>query len=62
MEPSKPIYQSKTFWANVLMAVASAVADNSGFGIPSKYAVPIGAVANILLRLISSGTVTVSGN
>ncbi len=54
---SKSLFKSKTFWFNV----TAAVVHFSGF-IDPKYAVPVAAVGNIILRLLSSGEVTVSGS
>ena len=53
--PSKNILKSKTFWFNI----TAAVVHYSG-SLNPKYAVPVAAVGNILLRLLSSGEVTVT--
>ncbi len=50
---SKNILFSKTFWLNVVGLVITV----SGI-LPPKYGVPILAVANVIMRLLSSGEVT----
>lgn len=52
-DTTKSLLQSKTFWFN-LVTLAVTV---GGF-LPPKYAAPVLAVGNGLLRLISSGQVT----
>ena len=54
MNDSKNVLKSKTFWANVL-----GLALTVGGLLPQKWAVPVIAVANIGLRLISSGDITI---
>jgi hypothetical protein len=52
----KSIFASKTFWINALGGIASTSALATGY-IPPKYApvvVGTGAIANILLRLITN--------
>ncbi len=49
MNPSKSIFLSKTFYFNLAMA-AIGIADI----LPPKYSVPLAAVGNMALRLISS--------
>ena len=53
-DASKPLWKSKTFWANVL-ALAATYAP--GLPIPPKVAVPIVAAVNIALRWITRGPV-----
>ena len=53
---SKSLFKSKTFWFNVVATVVHF----SGFVDP-KYAVPVAAIGNIILRLLSSGEVTIAG-
>lgn len=52
MDSSKNILLSKTFWANIA-GIAVTVAGI----LPQKYAVPVMAVGNILLRLVSNQAV-----
>jgi len=55
MEP-KSILRSKTFWFNVVSLVATV----GGF-LPPQYAAVIVPAANVLLRAISEGRVTIPG-
>lgn len=59
---TKPIWQSKTFWFNVLVVVigvAAVMADPAQYGDEvAKWAALILAVGNVVLRTISSGAVT----
>lgn len=52
--PSKTLFVSKTFWTNVLM-----LAITVGGILPQRWAVPIMAVANIGLRVVSGQPVTI---
>ncbi|MGH7177884.1 MAG: hypothetical protein ACREJC_10920 [Tepidisphaeraceae bacterium] len=56
---SKSIFQSKTFWVNVLTGAAT-IAGGS-FGVPTHIAVPIVTGVNILLRFITKGPVSILG-
>ena len=48
---SKSLFRSKTFWFNVVAAVAQ-----YGYAvIPAEYAVPVVAVANVVLRWVTVG-------
>ena len=50
---SKSIWKSKVFWVNVVAAVAQ-----YGYSvIPAEYAVPVVAVANVILRWVTVGPV-----
>lgn len=50
----KPWYQSKTLWVNVLTLAISILAEEYGVThIPVEYQVPILAIANIVLRLMT---------
>lgn len=62
MDP-KPIWQSKTFWAN-LITVAIAVTTAIGGLIPESAAVvaTIVGVLNIALRVLTTQPVTLTGN
>lgn len=57
---TKAWYLSKTLWANVLMLVLS-VLDNAYFGklIPDEQKVYIVGVINLVLRFLTSTSVTV---
>ena len=59
MNPTKSIFLSKTFWANICMAVLAIAGSGA---VPVKYSAPIIAVVNIALRLISSGGVSILGD
>lgn len=56
--PSKSLLQSKTFWFNVASGAVSVASGQMGFTVPPKVAVPVLAIGNILLRLLSSQPVT----
>jgi hypothetical protein len=56
----KSIFKSKTFWFNVLTAVASFSGVGAGIPVVAKYAVPAAAAANIGLRLVTNQPVSVS--
>lgn len=51
----KSIFTSKTFWFNV----ATGAVSYSGY-LPSKYAMPVAVVGNILLRFITKQPVTIT--
>lgn len=53
----KPILKSKTFWFNVIAEAA-----NYGGYLPQKYAIPVVAVANIILRFLTKQPVSVTGS
>lgn len=55
--PSKSLFKSKTFWVNILGVVTLVISGQMGITIPAEYAVPIGAVVNILLRLLTDNPV-----
>ena len=59
MAPKKSLFVSKTFWMNMMMAVVAVAGSGA---VPAKYSVPAIAIANIMLRLISSGGVSVLGD
>jgi len=54
MNPSKPIWQSKVFWANILGTALMM----SGY-LPPTYGVPAMGILNILLRAITTQPVTI---
>lgn len=51
---TKNILKSKTFWFNVLTLAVTV----SGF-MPAKYAAPVSAIGNVILRLITSQPCTI---
>lgn len=59
----KPIWQSKTFWLNVIsIAVAIlAITEPTLLPIDSKWLVWINSVLNILLRFLTNGPVSLLG-
>jgi Mg2+/citrate symporter len=60
---SKPIYQSKTFWVNLLGSIATITGMLSGV-LPPKYAaiaVGVQGTVNIWLRFLTSEPVSVKG-
>lgn len=50
----KSIFHSKTFWVNAL-----ALAAHSATELPPEYAVPVVAIVNILLRLLTEEPVSI---
>lgn len=54
---TKSIFQSKTFYANLFLAAAT-----YGGYLPEKYAALVVPIANILLRFLADGPVTITGN
>lgn len=57
---TKPWWQSKTLWFNILTLGLDAASGQLGFHIPPNVAVPILAAGNIGLRLITSQPVSAS--
>lgn len=55
MNPSKPIYMSRTFWLNILGTAAML----TGY-LPEQYGVPAMGVLNIVLRFLTTQPVTVA--
>lgn len=55
----KPFWQSKTFWANVVMGAAAFVPKVQEHLTPEKMAIGF-SVANMLLRFVSKGKITIS--
>lgn len=61
---SKSVVKSKTVWINVLGGIA-AVAGTVGGVIPANkapYVMAAGAIANVILRLLTSQPVSVAGD
>lgn len=56
----KSLWQSKTFWINAATAAAAVGSGQMGFSLPPKFAVPVLAISNILLRLLTKQPVTIS--
>ena len=61
---TKSLFQSRTFWVNLLGGIGSVTGMVSGFIPPSvaPYVMGAGAIANILLRLVTSQPVSLSGS
>lgn len=57
---SKPLYKSKTFWANVLTAVVALGSGQLSFELPAEAAVVVVAIANVLLRLVTTEPVHIA--
>ena len=57
MPESKPFYESKTFWANILVVLASVFTDISNF-LGTGGTLTFVAVLNIALRVITKSPVT----
>lgn len=53
----KSIFQSKTFWVNVLTAGAGVL----GYLPNNKYTIPVIGVVNVLLRYITNQPVNITG-
>jgi hypothetical protein len=58
---SKPFWQSKTFWANVILVLLS-ILDNAYFGamVPSEAKAIIIGAFNLALRFLTTGAVTLT--
>ena len=52
----KSIFASKTFWFNVLTAGAGFLGSGS---LPSKWALPVAGIINIILRAVTSQPVSI---
>jgi purine-cytosine permease-like protein len=50
----KSLFQSKTFWFNLITAVVNLFGGALGYVFPAEYAVPVIAIGNVLLRLITA--------
>lgn len=59
MDP-KSLIKSKTFWLNSITAAVAVGSGSLGFNLPPKIAVPVVAIGNILLRLLTKQPVTIS--
>jgi hypothetical protein len=55
--PSKPIYQSKTFWFNVLSVIVTV----AGVVPVTPVTMGIAAVGNVILRIVTNQPVTIPG-
>ncbi len=51
---SKPWWQSKTIWVNVATLAVAAASGTLGIPIPQHVAVPVLAIANVVLRLMTN--------
>jgi hypothetical protein len=60
---TKSLFKSKTFWVNLLGGIVTGAGLVSGIIPENKapYVVAAGGIANILLRLVTSQGVTVTG-
>ena len=56
---SKSIFHSRTFWVNVVTAVVAVSSGALGVPVPGEYAVPIMAIGNVILRLLTTDAVHV---
>lgn len=57
----KPFYESKTFWANTIALVVTALNSSLGWlNISGDEAVSFLAVANLVLRAVTKGGVTLT--
>jgi len=54
IKSAKPIYESKTFWLNIL-GIAASLAEV----LPPEYAMPTLAIANIGMRIITDSSITI---
>jgi hypothetical protein len=60
MKTSKSILNSKTFWINLLMALAVIIPEliDLGFNIPAKWSGLAIVVVNLILRLLTTQPIT----
>jgi uncharacterized membrane protein len=58
--PAKWIFQSKTFWLNVIGAAVFIVTGHAGVQVPDDVAALVLAIANIANRFLTVRPVTVS--
>ena len=58
MNGGKPLLHSKTFWVNLLLAAGAVASGAYGIPIPPKYAVPITAIANVGIRLLTDSPIS----
>lgn len=60
----KPIWQSKTFWLNVLTIILAIISliDPVLFNIDPKWLLLITGILNILIRFLTEGPVSLLGN
>ena len=58
----KPIWQSKTFWANLALRLGGYLASNTGWlaGVPAEAQIIIVGVINLVLRLVTKTGVTLT--
>ena len=57
---SKNVFASKTFWFNAISTAVTVASGQTGLNIPPKIAVPVVAIGNIVLRLLTKQPVTFS--
>lgn len=54
----KKVWQSKTFWVNILSIAAMLIQTQTGFVIDAEAEVAILAVINLVLRAVTKGAVS----
>lgn len=55
---TKPFWTSRTLWVNVLTAAVALGSGHLGFEVPAHVAVPLVAIANVILRFLTTQPVS----
>lgn len=61
MNESRPIWQSKTFWANALAAICFVAAKRFGVDVSVEEQAAALVIINTVMRLVTDGRVTILG-
>ncbi len=61
MTENKPWYASKTMWVNILAGLAMVVQSSTGFIVNPEAQAAVIVIANLILRAVTKGAVTLKG-